>query len=91
MVFQNKCMLFAQVKYIIHGQLHPLLIKFQNEHHQSLLEESWSIKDINTKHLLAGDGVLHPLVGGWLWSPWREGSGSPPMTGGKSKGYGAAG
>lgn len=84
-------MLFAQVKYIIGEQLQSLLIQFQNEHDQSLLEESWSIKGTNTKHLLAGDGVLHPLVGGWLRSPWREGSDSPPMTGGKSKGYGAAG
>lgn len=57
-------MLFAQVKYIIGEQLQSLLIQFQNEHDQSLLEESWSIKGINTKHLLAGDGVLHPLVGG---------------------------
>lgn len=37
-------------------------------------------------YLLAGDGVLHPLGGGWPCRPWRGGRESPPMTGGKSNG-----
>lgn len=38
------------------------------------------------EYLLAGDGVLHPLGGGWPWRPWRGGRESPPMTGGNSNG-----
>lgn len=46
---------------------------------------------ILNKNLLAGEGMLYRLVDGLPWMLWRVESESPPMTGGKSNGYGGPG